>query len=96
VYRVAGITRPVQLNFAAMVGAQPFSCTHSFMVGTPASAVSLQDFRLFVYDVALVRADGQQTKVALTSDGKFQGQNVALLDFADKTRRGDRAVHARR
>jgi uncharacterized repeat protein (TIGR04052 family) len=80
-----------------MVGSQPFSCSQSFMLGTPASAVSMTDFRLFVYDVALLRADGQKVKVALTSDGRYQGEDVALLDFEDHsgTCIGTKATHTK-
>jgi uncharacterized repeat protein (TIGR04052 family) len=77
-------SRHVELNFAAMVGAAPFACEQSYMLGTPATQVTPRDFRLYVYDVALVRADGTQVPVKLDTDGKYQVSNIALLDFEDK------------
>jgi uncharacterized repeat protein (TIGR04052 family) len=73
----------VALDFAAMVGDAPFACTQSYTLGTPASTVQPRDLRLYVYDVALVRADGSRVPVALDTDGRSQAQNVALLDFED-------------
>ncbi|HVZ37514.1 MAG TPA: MbnP family copper-binding protein, partial [Polyangiaceae bacterium] len=75
----------VEIKFAALVGEAPFSCTQSYMLGTPASMVQPRDLRLYVYDVALVRASGEQVKVTLAEDGHFQRANVALLDFEDRT-----------
>jgi uncharacterized repeat protein (TIGR04052 family) len=76
---------PVEIRFAGRVGAQPFSCSKTFTVGTPATEVSPHDFRLYVHDVRLVRADQTSVPIALQQDGKWQYQNVALLDFEDKT-----------
>ncbi len=74
-----------QIQFAALVGDRPFSCDQSYMLGTPATEVQPRDFRLYVYDVALVRANGEQVKLKLVHDGHFQGEGVALLDFEDRT-----------
>ncbi len=73
------------LTFAARVGSEPFSCTKTFDVGSPATAVAPIDFRLYVSEVRLVRADGSETPLALVPDGKWQLDDVALLDFEDAT-----------
>ncbi|OJY28466.1 MAG: metallo-mystery pair system four-Cys motif protein [Myxococcales bacterium 68-20] len=43
------------------------------------------DLRLYVYDVALLAADGSPVPFQLADDGKWQHQGVALLDFEDAT-----------
>ncbi|MDB4976078.1 MAG: hypothetical protein JWN48_4419 [Myxococcaceae bacterium] len=73
----------VELAFVARVGDADFACGQSYMLGTPATAVQGNDLRLYVYDVALVRADGSKVAVQLDTDGKWQAQGVALLDFED-------------
>lgn len=79
----------VEIRFAAVVGAQPFSCSPaggSFAgVGAPGSPWTPQDFRFYVHDVALVPQSGAPVPVALDQDGTWQYQNVALLDFEDRT-----------
>jgi len=77
-------TRPVEIRFAAEFGGAPFACGRAYEdVGTTGSTVSVNDFRLFVSEVALVRADGSAVFVVLDQDGVWQHQNVALLDFED-------------
>lgn len=77
---------PVTLTFAAQVGGEPFRCGGAYAdIGTTKSTVTPSDFRFYVSDVALIRADGTEQPVALTQDQKWQVQTVALLDFEDKT-----------
>lgn len=74
----------VTIDFAAKVGALPFSCSTTYAsLGTTAASVTFSDFRFYVHGVELVRADGVSVPVALTDDAKWQYQNVALLDFED-------------
>jgi uncharacterized repeat protein (TIGR04052 family) len=75
----------VELNFEARVGNLPFDCAGKFMVGTAGTEVSFTDFRLYVHDVRLTTADSKEVPVELDQDGKWQVQNVALLDFENKT-----------
>ncbi|TGK15280.1 MbnP family copper-binding protein [Leptospira stimsonii] len=49
----------------------------------------LHDFRLFVYGVTLIAADGSEIPLNLNQDGKFQYGNIALLDFENKTGKCD-------
>lgn len=77
---------PVTITFVPVVGAQPFACGQTYAgVGTTAASVTPTDFRLYVHDVRLVRADNSEEPVTLEQDGLWQYQNVALLDFEDGT-----------
>ncbi len=69
------------LTFAAKVGTETFSCNATFQLGTPSTAVTPLDFRFYVSEVELVRADGTRAPLALVPDGKWQLDDVALLDF---------------
>ncbi|WP_394822094.1 MbnP family copper-binding protein [Pendulispora albinea] len=76
----------VTLAFEARVGSEPFKCTSTYSkLGTTKATLNITDFKLFVYDVRLVGKDGTETPVSLTQDQKWQYQNVALLDFEDRT-----------
>jgi uncharacterized repeat protein (TIGR04052 family) len=75
----------VTLSFEAKVGDAPFSCATPVMVGTPASMVEPLDFRLYVHDVRLIDANGEDVPMVLADDGKWQYGGVALLDFEDKS-----------
>ncbi|MCU0568416.1 MAG: metallo-mystery pair system four-Cys motif protein [Oculatellaceae cyanobacterium Prado106] len=81
----AAETQEVTIRFSAMVGDQPFRCGMSYSLGTPATPVTPTDFRFYVSEVALIDANGNAVPVSLQQDGKWQFQNVALLDFEDKS-----------
>jgi uncharacterized repeat protein (TIGR04052 family) len=57
------------------------------------SKLQLNDARMYVYDVKLIKSDGSTSSFNLTSDGKFQNNyssggksySLGLLDFADST-----------
>jgi uncharacterized repeat protein (TIGR04052 family) len=77
---------PVTIRFAAAVGDQPFSCAAKFDgIGTTASTIQVTDFRFFVSNLRLVRADGVEVAVTLAQDGLWQNGGVALVDFEDAT-----------
>lgn len=72
------------VSFAAKVGEETFTCGKSFAgVGSGGTTVEAYDFRFYVHDVKLVTKDGTEVPVTLVQDGKWQYQNVALLDFAN-------------
>ncbi|MCU0943513.1 MAG: metallo-mystery pair system four-Cys motif protein [Hydrogenophaga sp.] len=72
--------------FAAEVNGQPFACGQSYPgVGTTKSTVTPSDLRVYVSELALLRADGQAVPVSLIQDGAWQLENIALLDFEDGT-----------
>lgn len=75
---------PVRLRFAGSVGATPLACGRTYEgIGTTRSAISLVDFRFYVSRLRLLKADGAEQPVALTQDGLWQLDDVALLDFED-------------
>lgn len=78
--------QPVAIQFAAEIGGKPFSCTDTYTgLGSTAASVKGVDYRLFVSAAALVRADGSLQPIKLEQDGKWQLDDLALLDFEDAT-----------
>lgn len=76
----------VEIPFSAMVGAQPIACGTTFLdVGTTQSTFSLRDFKIYLSEIALVNKAGAEVPVALEQDGKWQLDDLALLDFEDGT-----------
>lgn len=74
--------QPVRLRFAATVGADPVACGTTYKeIGTTKSDMSFVDFRFYVSNVRLLKADGGEQRVTLTQDGLWQVDDVALLDF---------------
>jgi uncharacterized repeat protein (TIGR04052 family) len=78
-------TQAVTIKFNSKVGKQPFECGKTYTLGKPAKKVTLSDFRFYVSDVALIDSNGKTVPLNLTQDGKWQYQNVALLDFENKS-----------
>ena len=77
---------PVTLSFAAKVGAEAFSCGSTYTgIGADDSTVHPVDFRFYVHDIRLIDDSGAEVPVALTQDGVWQYEGVALLDFEDRT-----------
>lgn len=78
--------REVTLRFAPVVGDQPFACGMDFAgVGSGASTVTPLDFRMYLHEVALLRASGERVPVAIRDDGEWQSEGLVLLDFEDGT-----------
>ena len=74
----------VSIPFAAEIGGKPFSCAEIFAgLGSTGAEAQAVDFRLFVSDAALVKADGSLQPIALEQDGQWQLDTLALLDFED-------------
>ena len=78
--------QPISFRFNAVVGNTDLACGRSYPnIGTNNSTVSPRDFRFYVHDVAVIDQAGNAIPVTLTQDGKWQLDNVALLDFEDAT-----------
>lgn len=76
----------VSIRMAAEVGGKPFACANSYDgIGTTKSTVKMTDFRFYVSNVRLTKADGSSVPVTLTQDGLWQNEGVALVDFEDAT-----------
>lgn len=74
----------VSVQFAAEVNGVPFACGQSYEnIGTSGSTISPTDFRMYVTNVRLVKADGDEVAVALDSVAPWQSKGVALVDFED-------------
>jgi uncharacterized repeat protein (TIGR04052 family) len=82
---IATQTQTVTIRFAGQVGNQPFSCQKSYPLGNPKVTVNPLDFRFYLSDIALINDNGQVVPLTLVQDGKWQYQNVALLDFENKS-----------
>lgn len=76
----------VTIDFVAEIGGKPFSCTETYDgLGSTDASVTGTDYRMFVSAPALVHSDGSLQPIALEQDGKWQLDDVALLDFEDGT-----------
>lgn len=85
---LAGCSNDTQytVRFAAQVGGQPLRCDTTYPgLGTTGSTVQLLDFKAYVRDVTLVRANGEEHPLVLEQDGRWQRDAIALLDFEDGT-----------
>ena len=72
----------VAVHFRAMVGAEKLVCGQTYSgVGTTGSKLSPRDFRFYVHDVTLIDESGKPVPLQLDQDGKWQLDDVALLDF---------------
>ncbi|MEA5502244.1 MbnP family copper-binding protein [Halotia wernerae UHCC 0503] len=78
-------TQEVTIKFNAKVGKQTFECGKTYDLGQPATQITASDLRFYVSDVALIDTSGKTVPLDLTQDGKWQYQNVALLDFENKS-----------
>ncbi|QRO00506.1 metallo-mystery pair system four-Cys motif protein [Archangium violaceum] len=74
------------VRFSPQVGEQALRCDASYpSLGKTGSTVRLIDFKMYVRDVTLVRANGEKHALALEQDGTWQRDAIALLDFEDRT-----------
>lgn len=74
----------IALQFAMNVGDQPAACGKTYKaVGSGGTDISFTDMRLYISNIRLINAQGQEVALNLTQDGVWQYQNVALLDFED-------------
>lgn len=81
-----GEPRSVELSFEARMGSSVFDCAETYDdVGTSGVSISMIDFRFFVYDVRVIDEAGHEVPLTLEQDGDFQAQDVALLDFENRT-----------
>lgn len=78
--------RPVTIRFQAQVGEEPFVCGRQYEgVGSTKSKIFGRDFRFYVSNVRLRDSAGKETPVDLDQDGKWQLDDLALLDFENGT-----------
>ncbi|MEM1034460.1 MAG: MbnP family copper-binding protein [Myxococcota bacterium] len=76
----------VEVAFSATVGADAFACGQTYTgLGASNSDLTLNDARIYVHDVRLVDAAGNEIPLTVEDDGKWQQGGVVLLDFEDGT-----------
>lgn len=79
-------SQPVEIRFDARVGSEPARCGQAYSnIGTAKAGMQFQDMRIYVSAVKLIDAQGREVPVTLTPDGQWQSDQVALLDFEDRT-----------
>lgn len=75
----------VKLKFAAYNGTTPIDCSTSLKLGTKARAVKMADFRFYISNVNLIKADGSKVALKLKSTDDYNytdGTNsVSLIDL---------------
>lgn len=75
----------ISIPFMVHAGATHLQCgIEMTQLGTSNATGFVQDFRLFIHDVALIDKNGTVYPITL-ADNKWQTQNVALISFADKS-----------
>lgn len=76
-------TKNVMVEFEAEVNGQAFVCgqTYSNVGSGLPGTYKVTDWRFYVHDLELVRADGSREPVILDQDGVWQYQNLAMLDL---------------
>jgi uncharacterized repeat protein (TIGR04052 family) len=78
--------RSVHIRFKAKVGDEDFSCDREYAgLGSSHLKATPQDFRFFVQDLALLRADGSEVPVELDERAPTQNHAVALVDLTEET-----------
>ena len=75
----------VTIQFEGVVADAPFACGQAYELGTPATTMTPLDFRFYVSEVALIDTDGNVVPLVLEQDGQWQHQDVALIDFEDRS-----------
>jgi uncharacterized repeat protein (TIGR04052 family) len=82
---VAFAHQEVTLNFALKSGNEAVACGQKVALGATQSMTELLDARLYLSNVRVITASGEEIPVELTQDGVWQYENVALLDFENAT-----------
>ncbi|MCW7491208.1 metallo-mystery pair system four-Cys motif protein [Leptospira sp. 2 VSF19] len=72
--------QPVNLEFEALANGQKL-VTGSNFTSADARTVQFRDFRLYISEVKLIRADGSTADVSLSADNVWQSNGVALVDL---------------
>lgn len=76
--------RDVAIRFAARVGDESFACGETYPnIGIGRNDFRPSDMRFYVSRVRLVTPEGREEAVELEQDGRWQLDDLALLDFED-------------
>ena len=86
--QTAADTTTLDLRFAMKVGDQTAACNQKYSnIGSAKSTVDFADLRFYVSNIRLINSTGNEIAAPLAAHGSWQYQNVALLDFENKTGR---------
>lgn len=66
---------PVEIRFDARTGGESVRCD------TASPSLHMTDLRFYVSEPALIRSDGGEVSVTLTTDGRWQQADLALIDL---------------
>lgn len=78
----------VTVQFAAQVGEEPFACGETYQgLGVTETTFEPFDFRLYVSEIELRDEEGNWRVLELDQDTPWQHENLALLDFEDRSGR---------
>lgn len=82
--------KTITIDFAAVAGTTPISCASSLTeLGTTNATGALSDLRFYIANVKLVKSDGSQVPLTLSTTDDFNGTKgadaVTLIDLEDKT-----------
>ncbi len=85
-FAAASAQQPVTVTFNGMVGDAPIACGQDYPnIGSEGTTIAFQDARMYVSNLRLINAAGQEVPISLEQDGLWQYENVALLDFENAT-----------
>lgn len=74
------------VRFSPQVRQEALRCGTTYPdIGTSRGVIELLDFKMYLRDVTLVRANGERHALTLAQDGTWQRDAIALLDFEDGT-----------
>ena len=80
-----GGTKTYTVRFSPQVRDEALRCASTYdRIGTSSGVIELLDFKMFVRDVTLIRANGERHALKLEQDDS-QLETLALLDFEDGT-----------
>lgn len=71
--------QPVSLEFEALANGQKITSGSNTLAD--ARTVRFSDFRLFISEIKLIRADGSTSEVSFATDNVWQSNGVALVDL---------------
>ncbi len=78
--------QPVTVTFDGVVGDTALACGQDYPnIGSEGTTIEFQDARMYVSNLRLVNAAGEEVPLELEQDGLWQVQNVVLLDFENAT-----------
>lgn len=81
-FAVPDDSQSISIRFQAMVGDKKLACGQSYEgIGITRSRITPRDFRFYVHNVRLIDDSGKAVPIELDQDGKWQLDDVALLDF---------------